>query len=293
MTTLDTFRTRLTFYLVALGLVFSTFAHARTVEVKLPSGLMASAEYQAGEPGKSAAIIVHGFLQTRTFPTVTGVAGTLTEAGHTVLTPTLSLGTPLRNKSLACEAVHTHSLEQDVAEIAFWTEWLADQGYESIILIGHSFGSLQILTYLSQNPHPAVKKAITISLTDVERRQDAAARARLAEDIQKRITNADNGLMEVEFGHCKKYVSPPQPLLSYMQITRNSILAMLKMARVPIDAIMGGGDDRMGADWSDKLAEQGIQVQVIPDANHFFDNQFEFDLQDAVLQGMPSASSES
>jgi alpha/beta superfamily hydrolase len=48
--------------------------------------------------------------------------------------------------------------------------------------------------------------------------------------------------------------------------------------------IMGGKDDRMGPDWVDKLVSRGIAVHVIPGASHFFDNQYEFDLQEAVLQ---------
>ena len=55
---------------------------------------------------------------------------------------------------------------------------------------------------------------------------------------------------------------------------------------MPAAAIMGGNDDRMGPDWVDRLVARGIAVRVIPGATHFFDNQYEFDLQDALLQAL-------
>jgi len=56
---------------------------------------------------------------------------------------------------------------------------------------------------------------------------------------------------------------------------------------VPAEVIMGGKDDRMGSDWVEKLASRGIAVRTIPGASHFFGNQYEFDLQDAVLKALP------
>lgn len=263
-------------------------AQENTVELRLPSGKTVTAAFQGGKPSQPAVIILHGFLQTRDFPTVANLAQALAGAGYAVLTPTLSLGISKRNRSLPCEAVHTHSLDDDVAEVALWTHWLTGKGHKQIILVGHSFGSLQILSYVSRKPAAAVSKALLISLTDVEVRQAAAERAQTARNLRERIARGDKSLVEIEFGHCKKYVSPASALLSYATITRSSILDALSKSAVPVEAIMGGKDDRMGSDWPDKLMARGIDVRVIPGANHFFDNQYEFDLHDAVLQGLAS-----
>jgi pimeloyl-ACP methyl ester carboxylesterase len=203
------------------------------------------------------------------------------------LAPTLSLGISQRNKSLPCEAVHLHTLDDDVAEVAFWLRWLMQKGHKRIMLVGHSFGNLQLLAYLNRVPAPAVKQVLMISLTDVEVKQDARQRARLAHDLRERMSRGDSSLVQAEFGHCKKYVSPPAALLSYLSLSRNSILDSLAKSAVPIEVIMGGKDDRMGADWVEKLASRGIAVRVIPGASHFFDNQYEFDLQESVLQALP------
>jgi len=123
-------------------------AHAAIVRLEMRPGIDASAEYLAGLRNKPAVLLLHGFLQTREFPTVATLARGLQDAGYPVLTPTLSLGIPNRAQSLACEAVHRHSLDEDVAEIARWVDWLKSHGHRSIVLIGHSFGSMQLLAYL-------------------------------------------------------------------------------------------------------------------------------------------------
>jgi pimeloyl-ACP methyl ester carboxylesterase len=232
-------------------------------------------------------LLLHGFLQTRDFSTVAGVKDALATAGYTVLVPTLSLGISRRNRSLPCEAMHLHTLDEDVAEIEYWVDWLVRKGQPRIVLAGHSFGNLQLIAYLGRAPSPAVKKLLMISLTDVEVKQDARQRAMLAKVLKERVARGDRALTEIEFGNCRKYPGSPEALLSYLSISRQSILDALATLPVPALAIMGGKDDRMGTDWPEKLAARGIAVRRIPGASHFFDNQYEFDLQDAVLGSMP------
>jgi dienelactone hydrolase len=274
--------------LACLLMPLSSFAsHGSAIEARLPSGRAVSADFHAGNHGKPAVLVLHGFLQTRAFPTIVSVVDGLSTAGYTVLAPTLSLGISRRDKSLACEAVHLHTLEEDAAEVAFWVRWLMQKGHTHIILVGHSFGNLQLLTYLGRDPAPAVKQVLMISLSDVEVKQDARQRARIAQDLRNRAARGDTTLVEAEFGHCRKYVAPPTALLSYMKLSRRSILDSLAGSPVPAAAIMGGKDDRMGPDWVDRLVSRGIAVRVIPGATHFFDNQYEFDLQEALLQALP------
>lgn len=264
----------------------SMVSYAGAVEARLPSGKMAGAYYQAGKKDQPAVLILHGFLQTRAFPTVASMVEAASTAGYTTLAPTLTLGISRRNKSLPCEAIHTHTLDEDTAEVAFWVRWLEQKGYSRIVLVGHSYGNLQLLNYLGRNPAPAVKQVLMISLTDVERKQSAQQRALLAQDVRARLEKGNQGLVEAEIGHCNKYVSPPAALLSYLAISRGSILEALAKTSVPVEVIMGSKDDRMGADWVDKLVSGKIAVRVIPGASHFFDSQYEFDLHDAVLQAL-------
>lgn len=274
--------------LACLLISLPSFAHQdELVEARLPSGKVASAAFHAGNKGLPAVLILHGFLQTRTFPTIVSTMEALSEADYTVVVPTLSLGISGRNKSLPCEAVHLHTLDEDRAEIAFWVRWLTRKGRSHIILVGHSFGNVQLLASLGRAPLPGVKQLLMISLVDVEAKQSAQQRAQLVKDLRDRVARGDRSLVEVEFGHCKKYVSPPAALLSYLEISRSGILESLVKSPVPTSVIMGGKDDRMGSEWVEKLSSRGISVQTIPGASHFFDSQYEFDLQDAVLKALP------
>lgn len=272
--------------LACLLIPLSSFAN-HEVEARLPSGTIISAGFHAGKKGLPAVLVLHGFLQTRTFPTIASTMEALSEAGYTVLTPTLSLGISGRNKSLPCEAVHLHTLDEDAAEIAFWVRWLTQKGYSTIILVGHSFGNVQLLASLNRAPMPAVKQLLMISLIDVEAKQSAQQRARLVQALRDRVARGDRSLAEVELGHCRKYVGPPAALLSYMAISRAGILDFLVRSPVPAEVIMGGKDDRMGPGWVETLASRGIPVRTISGASHFFDNQYEFDLQDTVLKALP------
>lgn len=265
-----------------------TQAQEKLIDAKLPSGEAITAAFQSGKPGRPAVLVLHGFLQTREFPTVANLGQALASAGYAVLAPTLSLGVSKRKRSLPCEAVHTHTLDGDVAELAFWVQWLNMRGYKHIVLVGHSFGSLQILSYLGRKHSPTIGKALLISLTDVEVKQAATERAQIARGLRERVARGDRSLVEAEFGQCRKYVSPPAALLSYATITRSTILDELSKSTVPVEAILGSDDDRMGRDWPDRLRARGIAVRMVPGANHFFDNQYEFDLHDAVLQGLTS-----
>jgi len=274
--------------LACLLISLPSFAHQeKVVEVRLPSGKVANADFHAGKKGLPAVLILHGFLQTRTFPTIASTSEALSEAGYTVVTPTLTLGISGRNQSLPCEAVHLHTLDDDAAEIAFWVRWLTQKGHSHIILVGHSFGNVQLLASLNRFPMPAVKQLLMISLIDVEAKQSVQQRARLVQQLRDRVVRGDRSLAEVEFGHCRKYVSPPDALLPYLVISRASILDSLVKSPVPAQVIMGGEDDRMGPDWVEKLASRGIAVRTISGASHFFDNRYEFDLQDAVLKALP------
>lgn len=275
----------------ALLFLIPATSHGSIVDAKLASGKVATANYHEGAKNQVAVLALHGFLQTRTFPTVASIVETASIAGYTTLAPTLTLGISRRNQSLPCEAVHMHSLDEDVAEVAFWVRWLTKKGHTRIVLVGHSYGNLQVLTYMRRNPASAVKQLLLISLSDVEVKQSAGQRTALAQGLRERLAQDSKGLVGAAVGHCKNYVSPPAKLLSYLSITRDSILEALAQSTVPVEVIMGSKDDRMGPDWVEKLKTRGIAVHVVPGASHFFDNQYEFDLQEAVLRALDNGPS--
>lgn len=254
----------------------------------LPSGYVASAKYQPGATGKPAIVVLHGFLSTRDFLTVSSLSNALADVGYTVLAPNLTLGVNLRAVSLACEAIHMHTLAEDLAEINYWVEWLINRGHKSIVLLGHSFGSLHGLSYTLEYPHPALKKLIATSLLDMESEIGVTTARAQIKKAETMVTKQDHALAAYQLSYCKKYVAPPKAFLSYAGWSKQRILRALAQTRVPVEIILGGNDSRMGNGWPAMLRKRGVALHVIAGANHFFSNEQEFDLLDSVLKSVRS-----
>ncbi|MHB8916019.1 MAG: alpha/beta hydrolase [Thiobacillus sp.] len=270
-------------HLLILALFQSADAGAEVIENRLSPGIVASANYQAGKPQLPAVILLHGFLQTREFPTVSRLAEGLNSAGYATLTPTLSLGISRRAKSLPCEAAHRHTLEQDVAEISAWVDWLAKQHAGPVVFIGHSYGSLQGLVYAASTPHPALQQLIALSLIDTERHPPNTSVPALVGKVKTLIAKRDKRLVDFALGHCTKFTATPESYFSYANWDRKRVLDLARNSRVPVHVIIGSDDNRMGKDWTQALSAAGVQVDKINGANHFFDAEYEFDLLDLVL----------
>lgn len=273
-------RYRARWFVVLLALPFQC-ATAETIEAKLPAGIIATADFRAGQPSRPAVLLLHGFLQTRHAPPMSSLANILADQGYTVLTPTLTLGINRRTKSLACEAAHPHDLESDVGEIGFWVDWLAGKGLRDIVLVGHSSGSLQILEYLVKTPSPAVRKAVLTSLIPII--SDRSERQHTLDLLRKKPKAAEQGLGRYTLAYCRKnYAAPPRAYLSYATVDADRVLANLGRTRVPAEIIVGATDTTMDAGWPENMRGRGVPVTIIEKTGHFFDGAQEFDLTDKV-----------
>ncbi len=273
--------------LLLLGLTGGPAVRAAEVQLAMPGGQTALADYLPGEPGRPAVLILHGFLQTHHFPTVRRLADALNEEeGLPVLTPTLTLGIDGRRSSLACEAVQSHTMEGDVAEVAAWVEWLKRRGHRRVVLVGHSTGSVMVAAYLEEAP-AEVEKAILISLTHfgpdqaVFRKETRRALARARSAVG---TPAAGELATYPIAYCRGYVSTAGRVLSYYAWNAPRVLRALARTRVPVHVIIGTDDERMGEAWVGALeALPRVRVRKVEGADHFFDAEHEFGLLETVL----------
>lgn len=269
-------------YLLCLLIsLFPASLYAAVVQQEMRPGIGASAEYLPGARDKPAVLLLHGFLQTRDFPTVASLARGVNDAGYAVLTPTLSLNVPNRSQSLACEAVHKHSLDDDVAEIAHWVRWLKSQGHRSVVLFGHSFGSLQLLAYLSRKPDPVVKGYVGASLVETQLGQ--TDRTALIARLDDRVRSGQRALYSGSISFCAKYPSTPEGLLSYARWDQARVLATLKQTPVPLKLVMGDADFIIENNWLKVLQHLQLPMAIIEGANHFLDGEHEFDLLEHAL----------
>lgn len=254
-------------------------AKADRVELTLPNQLVARAEFREGHPGKPAVVLMHGFLQTHDFPVIHRLTEHLGGAGYTVLAPTLTLGISARRQSLACEALHTHTQEDAIRELDAWMKWLKARRVQSVILIGHSFGSMQALAYTAEMHNPMVKKLIGISI--IEGRPIGRNGK---EVLPARGNGKSDGIVTQAFSFCQKFRASPSTLESYLAWTPRRILNEVDRSRLPITFIMGDRDDRLGPHWIAQLQKTRAKVRIIPGANHFMDGEYEFDLLDRVSE---------
>lgn len=262
--------------------LFPATTRAEIAYQQIRPGISTGAEYRAGERSKPAVLLLHGFLQTRDFPTVATLARSLNEAGYSVLSPTLSLNIPNRAQSLACEAVHNHNLGDDIAEVARWVGWLKSRGHRSIVLIGHSFGAFQLLAYLTADPDAAIKRYIGISL--LEPHISPASRATLIAQLEHHLKTDPRALVAMRLSYCRKYLSTPEALLSYLRWDQPRILSVLKSPPVPVSLIMGDADDLLGSGWIKALKHVQTPMVIVKGANHFMDGEYEFELLDPTLK---------
>ena len=271
-----------------LGLVASA-AWGEPVTLTLPNKVVVKADYREGDPSKPALVLLHGFLQTHHFPTITRLAESLSSEGYTVLAPTLSLGVTHRNQSIACEAIHTHTLASGVDEINAWVKWLRERKRGQIILMGHSLGNLYNLAYLSSYPDKNIKKFIGISIVEGRLKAGESARSEIVRTLRKQARSSGKQVLENQFSFCQKFRSSPASVLSYMEWGPDKILQAVQKSALPVTMIMGSRDDRLGPDWLERLKKSRAKVIIIDGANHFMDGQHEFDLMDRVLEELKAS----
>ena len=249
-------------WLLASTLSLAAPSGSARIELAFDAGLIAEADYWPGAAEQPAVLILHGFLQTRELPAVRRLAEALAGEGFSVLTPSLSLDLNRRHQGLACEAVHTHTLHQDVAELAAWTRWLAGRAGKAPVVVAYSAGAVQLAAMLDTLDTP-VARALLIDMTSFERAGTGDRTGHSSGDA-----GADR-ISTHQLGFCARYASTVAASESYLRWDRDRLQQALLGARVPVAAVIGG-DGPAAADWRAALENEGMDIRTIPGADHFF-----------------------
>ena len=267
---------------LVLGLILAHAVMAMEITQVMPNHIMGGADYRPGAAGKPAILILHGFLQTQDFPTVHNISEGLNQLGYTTLAPTLTLGIPYREKSMACDSIHTHSLRDDEAEIQTWLKWLEAKKPGPIFLVGHSTGSMELLAYLDSHPDHRVKKLIAASIIVTSLEGGNRERTKLIRELKHRNSNQQDKLIHHQFSFCDSYTATGDSLLSYLEWSPARVLDTAHRIPLPVTFIMGSDDHRIPRDWVEQLRKTGKKVRLIEGAGHFLDGIHEFELIDAI-----------
>jgi pimeloyl-ACP methyl ester carboxylesterase len=275
--------TALIVWLLVAAMPMAVLAGSARMELSMAPDLVAEADYWPGAADMPAILILHGFLQTREFPTVRRLAESLADEGFSVLTPSLTLGLNRRRQSLACEAIHTHSLQQDVAELTAWTMWLAKRAGKPPVVIGHNTAGVLLAAML--DAHQArIEQALLVSMTAFGQVAPADRIEILRKRAVESVTDAIDEIQIYSLGYCRDYATTATAFLSYLEWDRDRLGQALTAASVPVTVIFGGKDERADRAWLDSLAVGGVEIRAVAGADHFFDLAHEFDLLDEVIK---------
>lgn len=272
--------------LIAIALAFFaalSMAKADPVELTVSPAVRASAEYAPGDSDKPAVVLVHGFMQTRDSPIIYRLVDHLKSLHYTVLAPTISLGIDLREQSLDCDAVHPHTLDDEVREIGLWVDWLTERTDTPIVLVGHSTGALSVLTYLNMDPSPQIIQGVLLSL--VHMGIDSAGRQQIGDVLKARV-KAENGESDgidiYRLAYCDKYPAPADAYMSYIRWDSSTVLNAIKNTKRPLVAVFGTADRTAPSPWRGEVAEVLPTVKLIDGGDHFFREMAEFELADTL-----------
>lgn len=263
-------------------------AGSARIQLDVAPGIVAEADYWPGEADMPAVLIVHGFLQTREFPAVRRLAEALADAGFSVLTPSLSLGLDRRRQSLACEAIHTHSMSLDITELRAWTAWLAQRSARPPVLIGHSIGGVQLAALLDTERDLAIEQSVLISPSYFGAEQGPRLVAELRARAAGHLEHGDDGMHRFALGYCRGYVTTPTGLASYLDWDGARLQAALQGASVPVTVVYGERDRHLDPDWLAALGAHGVGLRPVAGAEHLLDLRHEFELFDEVLRVISS-----
>lgn len=259
-------------------------AVAETVTVKLPTGISASANFKSGLPSLPAVLLLHGFQQTHRSEPINSLASHLAAKGYTVLNPTMSLGVNYRSQSMPCEAVHTQTIDEEVAEISYWTNWLSDKGTDNIILASFSStGNIGMLLYTSQAPNLNIKKAILIAPNPPI--VDQKEKRKIIASLKSRAQKDEQNLGIFTLSYCKNnYATTTDSYLSYAKYDSKEFIELIKNSQVHTELIIGSADTVMTPSWATQLKSLSspVRITMVDKAGHFFDGPSEFDLADIV-----------
>jgi len=253
-----------------LGILLTLPALSDTREMDVSAGVVGGAGYLAGSSAKPPVLILHGFLQTRNFAAVSRMTEGLGELDYTVLTPTLSLGITRRRQSESCEALHLHELDDDVAELALWVEWLHRESGQAIVIIAHSAAAHTVTRFINDHPEAPVGRLIFISPSYLKGHP-------LGPEPPQRGAIAVYAL-----GFCPHYATTPKAFRSYVDWSPEKMLDTLERWRERVSVIIGTGDERLSPHWIQALRDKAIDISNVEGANHFFASSHEFDLLEKV-----------
>jgi alpha/beta superfamily hydrolase len=270
-------------YKMALSFLFTAFiatASAAEPVQQLYNGLQLNAKTNvdiASLAERRVFLIVHGTLAHNSMEIIDSLLSVLKEENEAALALTLSLNIDDRKGMFPCNLKHTHRHEDAGAEIALWLDWLSAQGATSVVLVGHSRGSIQVAEYLTSNQDKRVTQAVLIA--------PPTARKGSPQEIS---VDAQTGDIKLEkFLHCENATVTASSYASYYgEHPTDSTLKTIAALSLPVKIFVGSKDDVVEAKgWESVTSSlpENVQISVISGADHYFRDLYAYDIVENIL----------
>lgn len=245
--------------------------------------------------GQTALLLMHGTLAHNRMEIIQTIAELVADDhGLPVLAPNLSYNVPGRSGMLDCGITHSHKHSDAVTEIGRWVAYLADQGYQRIVIAGHSRGGAQVSAYLAEVQHPAIIGAVLIAPAtfDAKRQADGYGR-RFGVDLASLYADASardpEAIMTVPgFVYCEDAQVTAASFLDYYQDTmRRDTPTNLQSIEIPVTVVAGSLDDVV-TDLPERLAQATlgahVALDVLEGADHFFRDLYADDVASLIAE---------
>jgi len=255
-----------------------------------------------------AVILLHGTLAHNRMEIIKTIATLLSEDyGYPVLTPNLSLndkdrmGESVQTSTkgyatlTACDIDHTHRYEDAVTELGVWVEYLKQEGFEKILVTGHSRGGRQVSAFLADNQSdPSIIGGVLI----------ASGLSRNERNIEnyKKDTGLDLTKLLAQFSEFPQdqYIDVPKFIYcDNPRVTAGAFVSeyaanplhsapynVEKIKELPI-LVIGGSEDTVvpdiEADFESLSSQSNLSVEVIDGADHFFRDLYADDVATMVV----------
>ena len=249
-------------------------------------GMLLNAAYEkaGAETPERVVVMLHGTLAHNRMEIMSTLRKLLAEQGVATLSVNLSLGISDRASAMYdCPTLHKHQHSDAVGELKMWVDWLAAQGVQDVVMLGHSRGGNQVARYMADAPHAIVKSAVLVapatqadygkSLDKYAKEYGADMRV-LLPDAEARQARGDQSPMALSFIYCRDTQALPLSVISYYREDADMHTpTVVAKTQHPILVVAGSADNVVAdlpAAMEGVADGERVRFAVVDDADHFF-----------------------
>jgi pimeloyl-ACP methyl ester carboxylesterase len=275
-------------------LFFNAFALAEPVSIK-PASLKLNANYiENTDTSQPFFLILHGTLAWHGMELPSTLQTLLQEEGYGSLAFTLSLGQTDRSGFFDCQQPIISGHGDAQQEIDYWVDYLHQQGYKNIVLVGHSRGGAQMAAYALHKPTDVKQVFLIAPMVWVEADISAEYQQKNSKPLAPLLKDLGRGnlakLSQQDVLHCKKSAVSAGAFLSYYRRSpEKHTPALISEIKVPARVYLGTEDPLTIAFNKQQamfISNPKVSLSYIDGADHFFRDLYADELVEDMIDAL-------